>query len=80
MLALRPGDPLMRQGEASDAAYIIIDGSASIRIETGYGNVDAVNQLWPNQHGSPPEVLEPRRRQLSVTYRVLNVFVAQVRL
>jgi len=40
MLALRPGEPLMRQGEASNAAYIVIDGSASIRIETSYGNVD----------------------------------------
>jgi CRP-like cAMP-binding protein len=40
MLALRPGDPLMRQGEASDAAYIVIEGSASICVETSYGNVD----------------------------------------
>jgi CRP-like cAMP-binding protein len=37
---LRPGDALLRQGEASDAAYIVIDGSASIRIETSYGTVD----------------------------------------
>jgi CRP-like cAMP-binding protein len=40
MLVLGPGDPLMRQGEASDAAYIVVEGSASISIETGYGNVE----------------------------------------
>ena len=40
MLMLRPGDVLLRQGEASDAAYIVIEGSASIRIETSYGTVD----------------------------------------
>ena len=40
ILALRPGDALLRQGAASDAAYIVIDGSASIRIETSYGSVD----------------------------------------
>jgi CRP-like cAMP-binding protein len=33
ILALRPGDALLRQGEPSDAAYIVIEGSASIRIE-----------------------------------------------
>ena len=40
VVALPPGEPLMRQGEASDAAYIVIEGSASIRVETRYGNVD----------------------------------------
>jgi sigma-B regulation protein RsbU (phosphoserine phosphatase) len=40
ILALRPGDALLRQGEPSDAAYIVIEGSASIRIETSYGTVD----------------------------------------
>jgi phosphoserine phosphatase RsbU/P len=40
LLAMRPGDPLMRQGEASDAAYIVIEGSASVCVETSYGNVD----------------------------------------
>src|SRR6516225_12111798 len=40
VVALPPGEPLMRQGEASDAAYIVIEGSASVRIETRYGNVD----------------------------------------
>ena len=38
-LILRPGDVLLCQGEASDAAYIVIEGSASIRIETSYGSV-----------------------------------------
>ena len=40
IFALRPGDALLRQGEPSDAAYIVIEGSASIRIETSYGTVD----------------------------------------
>jgi CRP-like cAMP-binding protein len=40
ILALRPGDALLRQGEPSDAAYIVIEGSVSIRIETSYGTVD----------------------------------------
>jgi phosphoserine phosphatase RsbU/P len=40
ILTLRPGEALLRQGEASDAAYIVIEGSASIHIETSYGNVD----------------------------------------
>src|SRR5690348_15942443 len=40
IIALRPGDALLRQGEASDAAYIFIEGSASVRIETSYGAVD----------------------------------------
>lgn len=40
MLTLRPGDVLMRQGEASHSAYIIIEGSGGIRIETSYGTVN----------------------------------------
>src|SRR5262245_33461711 len=40
ILALRAGDLLLCQGEASDAAYILIEGSASIRIETNYGRVN----------------------------------------
>ena len=40
MLTLRPGDALLHQGEASDAAYILIEGSASIRIETNYGTIN----------------------------------------
>jgi sigma-B regulation protein RsbU (phosphoserine phosphatase) len=40
LLALRPGEVLLDQGEASDAAYIVIEGSASIRIETSYGRVN----------------------------------------
>src|SRR5262245_10230898 len=40
MLTLRPGDVLMRQGEASRSAYIIIEGSGAIRIETSYGTVN----------------------------------------
>ena len=39
-LTLRPGEVLLGQGEASDAAYFIIEGSASIRIETSYGRVN----------------------------------------
>jgi serine phosphatase RsbU (regulator of sigma subunit) len=40
ILTLLPGDVLLGQGEASDAAYIVIEGSASIRIETTYGRVN----------------------------------------
>jgi serine phosphatase RsbU (regulator of sigma subunit) len=40
MLTLRPGEVLLRQGEPSDAAYLLIEGSASIRIDTRYGMVD----------------------------------------
>jgi phosphoserine phosphatase RsbU/P len=40
MLTLRPGDVLIRQGEASDSAHIIIEGSGTIRIETSYGTVN----------------------------------------
>src|SRR5262245_6784197 len=40
MLTLRPGEVLMRQGEASHSAYIIIEGSGAIRIETSYGTVN----------------------------------------
>src|SRR5215831_2776740 len=36
MLTLRPGDVLIRQGEASDSAHIIIEGAGAIRIETSY--------------------------------------------
>jgi CRP-like cAMP-binding protein len=39
ILTLHPGDVLLGQGEASDAAYIVIEGSASIRIETRFGRV-----------------------------------------
>jgi CRP-like cAMP-binding protein len=39
MLTLRPGDVLIRQGEPSDSAHIIIEGSGAIRIETSYGTV-----------------------------------------
>ena len=40
LVTLRPGEVLLGQGEASDAAYFIIEGSASIRIETSYGRVN----------------------------------------
>src|SRR5262249_34558192 len=40
MLTLRPGDVLIHQGEASDSAHIIIEGSGAIRIETSYGTVN----------------------------------------
>src|SRR5215208_5015647 len=40
LVTLRPGAVLLGQGEASDAAYFIIEGSASIRIETTYGRVN----------------------------------------
>ena len=40
LLALRPGEVLLGQGEVSDAAYFVIEGSASIRIETSYGRVN----------------------------------------
>ena len=39
-LMLRPGDVLLGQGKASDAAYIVVEGSAFIRIETSYGTVN----------------------------------------
>ena len=40
LLTLHPGEVLLRQGEASDAAYIVIEGSASVQIETTYGRVN----------------------------------------
>jgi len=40
MLILDRGDVLIRQGQTSDAAYIVIEGSCSIRIETSYGVVN----------------------------------------
>jgi len=40
MLILDRGDVLIRQGQTSDAVYIVIEGSCSIRIETGYGVVN----------------------------------------
>src|SRR5829696_2161905 len=40
LVTLRPGELLLNQGEASDAAYFVIEGSASIRIETSYGRVN----------------------------------------
>ena len=39
-LTLRQSDVLLGQDEASDAAYIVIEGTASIRVETSYGRVD----------------------------------------
>jgi hypothetical protein len=63
ILALRPGDALLRQGAASDAAYIVIEGSASIRIETSYGSVDLSVVSAPHlsvRSGSSPEFHAPR--------------------
>ena len=40
LVTLRPGELLLGQGEASDAAYFVIEGSASIHIETSYGRVN----------------------------------------
>jgi phosphoserine phosphatase RsbU/P len=40
VLILRPGDVLVSQGEASDEAYIVTQGSASIHLETSYGRVN----------------------------------------
>src|SRR5215468_1113493 len=60
MLTLRPGDVLIRQGEPSDSAHIIIEGSGAIRIETRYGTVtlstvfsaDSCRRDW-GFHGGP---------------------------
>jgi hypothetical protein len=45
LVTLRPGELLACQGEASDAAYFVIEGSASIRIETSYGRGEPVDRI-----------------------------------
>jgi serine phosphatase RsbU (regulator of sigma subunit) len=39
LLKLRSGEVLLRQDDASDAAYVVIEGLASIHVETSYGRV-----------------------------------------
>jgi CRP-like cAMP-binding protein len=39
MLALCPGDVLIQHGETSDAAYIVVEGCATVRLDTSYGAV-----------------------------------------
>jgi len=43
-----PGKQLMRQGDAADAAYLIIDGHADVLVETPAGPV-VVATLGPNE-------------------------------
>lgn len=39
LLTLRPGDALIRQGEDSDAAFVILEGTADVETDTNYGAV-----------------------------------------
>jgi CRP-like cAMP-binding protein len=39
MLALREGDLLIRHGDDSEAAYVLVEGWARVRLDTGYGAV-----------------------------------------
>jgi len=36
---LRPGDILIRQGESSDCAYLVLEGELDVSVETNYGEV-----------------------------------------
>jgi sigma-B regulation protein RsbU (phosphoserine phosphatase) len=36
---LRPGDTLIRQGDSSDCAYLVLEGELEIRLDTTYGEV-----------------------------------------
>lgn len=38
-LEFQPGQPLCRQGEPGDAAFVVLEGSADIVVETGQGQV-----------------------------------------
>jgi sigma-B regulation protein RsbU (phosphoserine phosphatase) len=51
VLILDRGDVLIRQGQASDAAYIVIEGSCCIRIETSYGVVNLSTVSGPTLVG-----------------------------
>ena len=46
----------------------------------GLALVEVCLALFERDHGLPPEVLEPSRRQLGVSHRVLDVAVAEVSL
>jgi CRP/FNR family cyclic AMP-dependent transcriptional regulator len=48
-LTYKPGQALFRQGDAGDAAYILIDGGAEVVIEKGAGDELVVAQLDRNQ-------------------------------
>src|SRR5689334_3588220 len=51
ILMLGQGDVLLRQGEASDAAYILIEGSASVCLEASYGKVNLTTVSAPTLVG-----------------------------
>lgn len=38
-LEFQPGQPLCRQGEPGDAAFVVLDGAADVVVETGQGEV-----------------------------------------
>lgn len=42
-LTFDPGQPLFQQGDAGDAAYIVMDGAADVLIETPKGPVKVAN-------------------------------------
>jgi CRP/FNR family cyclic AMP-dependent transcriptional regulator len=48
-LTYKPGQALFRQGDAGDAAYILIDGGAEVVIEKSAGDELVVAQLDRNQ-------------------------------
>jgi sigma-B regulation protein RsbU (phosphoserine phosphatase) len=39
VLAVHPGDILIRQGDSSDCAYLVLEGELEIRVDTTYGEV-----------------------------------------
>lgn len=47
LLTIAPGDPIVRQGEASDAVYLVVTGEADVLVDTASGLVQ-VAQLSSN--------------------------------
>jgi CRP-like cAMP-binding protein len=74
ILTLCPGEVLLRQDEASDAAYLVIEGLASIYVETSYGRVTLSTVSAPSVVGEIGVFTGvPRTATIEATTRVLVV-------
>ena len=47
-LTYKPGQPLVRQGDLGDAAYILVDGVAEVILERGGGDEMVLTELGKN--------------------------------
>lgn len=77
-LTFQPGQPLMRQGDMGDAAYVIMEGQADVIVETPQGPL-TVAHLKRNDFVGEMAILcdVPRTATVTATTEVVTLRIAK---